>query len=173
MRRNRGVVALAAMLSVLVGAPIASARPVSEGPGDKVTFLNLTSKEVQSQQIDLAPEGTFSLGDRFVFTNDLYRHGKKVGIDGGECLLVRLEPAHDTTPAMASFNCVATLWLPRGQITVQTLFTGPAEEGEEAEQPPVYLAITGGTQAYRNARGDAKLVFGDNGEARYYLRLIR
>lgn len=172
MRRTFSVVALAATLTLAVGVTAASARPMAESAGDTVTYLTLTGREVQSQEIDLAPMGTFSLGDRFVFSDDLYRHGRKVGFDGGECILVRQDPAADGVVATVSFNCVVTLSLPKGQITLQALITNPVVE-EETSGRPFYVAVTGGTQAYRNVRGDAKLVDLAEGETRYNLRLIR
>jgi hypothetical protein len=50
------------------------------------------------------------LGDQFIFRNDLSRAGKKVGIDGGVCTLVGLEPM-----VSATLQCVATAELPRGR----------------------------------------------------------
>ena len=54
----------------------------------------------------------------------------------------------DLGQAGARFQCAATVSLPEGQLTVQ----GPATLTETGNQP-FMLAITGGTGAYRTARG--------------------
>lgn len=76
-------------------------------------------------------------GDIRTLRNDLYdaRNARRVGRDHGYCL--RIEPE-------VSFECAWTTFLPEGQITVQ----GPRYDGR-----PSTLAITGGTGAYRDARG--------------------
>ena len=169
---------LASVAAMLVGATDARAAAAEDGSNYRVTTVTLTSIEVQSQEIDLAPEGTFSLGDRFVFSDDLYRHGQKVGHDGGECVLVRHDAAQGEAPASFTFNCVVTLSLPGGQLTVQALFTASGEEaqaagGEPPMQDAIPLAITGGTERYRNARGDATLTELPDGGSRIRLRIIR
>jgi len=78
-----------------------------------------------------------SVGDADAYTADFFARGKKVGLDGGTCMLVRLP---------AWFHCVATNKLPKGDLTVQFLHdysvTGSGR-----------FAITGGTRAYRGASG--------------------
>ena len=54
---------------------------------------------------------------------DLFSHGQKVGIDGGVCTIVRLEPM-----VSATLQCVATAELPKGQITAQALQTFMGED---------------------------------------------
>jgi hypothetical protein len=66
----------------------------------------------------------------------------------------------------ATLQCVATLSLPKGQITVQGLPTfteGPAS---------FFLAITGGTGAYKTAHGQVKVVQVSDVESRLTLFLI-
>jgi hypothetical protein len=78
-----------------------------------------------------------SVGDLDAYTADFFADGKKVGLDGGTCVLVRLP---------AWFHCVATNTLPEGDLTVQFLH-------DYGETGSGRFAITGGTRAYRGARG--------------------
>jgi len=67
------------------------------------------------------------------------RTGQKVGTDQGQCV---------RTVVGEAFECYWTTFLPRGQITVEGPFYDTADST---------LAITGGTGAYRNARGTMDL----------------
>ena len=78
-----------------------------------------------------------SVGDADAYTADFFADGKKVGLDGGNCVLVRLP---------AWFHCVATNKLPNGDLTVQFLH-------DYSETGSGRFAITGGTRAYRGASG--------------------
>jgi hypothetical protein len=82
-----------------------------------------------------------SVGDVLTFTNDVFDHSntQKVGSDQGYC--VRLVVG-------ASWECVWTTFLPRGQLTVE----GPFYDTKDS-----VLAITGGTGRYANARGSMEL----------------
>ena len=70
---------------------------------------------------------------------------------GYECstLLYRSGADPAGPPQAQTDQCVATLSLPRGQITAQGLVdrTGPV---------PITVAITGGTGAYRTAHGEVE-----------------
>jgi hypothetical protein len=63
---------------------------------------------------------------------------------------------------------VATVSLPEGQLTVQGLAT-LTETGNQ----PFTLAITGGTGAYRTARGQAQVTPVSQTEQHYTLTVIR
>jgi allene oxide cyclase len=84
---------------------------------------------------------TDSVGDILTFTNDVFdkSNSRKVGSDQGYC--VRMVVGQ-------SWECVFTTLLPRGQITVE----GPFYDTRDS-----VLAITGGTGAYANARGEMEL----------------
>jgi hypothetical protein len=132
------------------GASFAAADPSSR---DADTFI---AKTVQSANIDLGDHG-FSLGDEFVFSDDLFaknddnhrsdNHDDAVGTDGGVCTIVRVA---DAGAEHGTAQCVVTLSLTdRGQITIQGLVdvTG-------GNTPASFdLAITGGTGDFADAGG--------------------
>ncbi|MFL5920213.1 MAG: allene oxide cyclase family protein [Gaiellaceae bacterium] len=82
-----------------------------------------------------------AIGDILTFTNDVFdkSNSNKVGSDQGYC--VRMVVG-------ASWECVWTTLLSRGQLTVE----GPFYDTRDS-----VLAITGGTGAYANARGSMEL----------------
>jgi hypothetical protein len=147
MRKLSVVAALAAFLAVLA-APVADARRGDDKRG-KSKVIKLFATTVQSVELDLGDPG-LSLGDRFVFSDDLRRRrgGPVIGETGAECVVTRIdEPTYSVT-----FHCVGTASLPRGQITVQGLV-------QFAQQGPARfkLAVTGGTGRFREADGVVKV----------------
>ena len=80
-------------------------------------------------------------GDVLTFANDVYDAANKlkVGTDQGYC--IRIVPGK-------SFECIWTLTLANGQITVE----GPFLDAGDST-----LAITGGTGAFAAMRGEMKL----------------
>jgi hypothetical protein len=133
-RRWKALIFLTALLAATLSfASFASART------DNVTVLHLTSQEVESHFVDVAPTGgPPSLGDSFVFSENLFRDGRRVGFDGGVCTFVRVEHAP------GAVQCVVTARIGGDQLTVQ---------GLAFEQPSNVFAITGGTGRWRNAGG--------------------
>lgn len=85
-----------------------------------------------------------SIGDRLVFSNPMFdTAGQQVGRDGADCVIVRIDPTEP--PARQQIvQCTISVTLADGQITVQGLAQGTEN----------YFAITGGTGAYRKARGE-------------------
>ena len=155
------VLALALAIGVVSLVPAAAAAA-------RVTVINLTLRTVQEAELDLGTPG-FSVGDRFVFSDNVFRNGRRVGVLGGECTLTRLRPnplPEGQEPTSGTFQCVATVRLPRGQLTFQGLFTFSEQAG-----PRVRIAITGGTRAYRNARGQAVLTESEDENEPDHLRL--
>ena len=133
-RRWRAFIFLATLLvTTLSFASFASAHT------DDVKVLHLRGVQVESQFVDVAPEGPEpSLGDSFVLSENLLRDGHKVGISGVVCTLVRLQ--HPPS----AVECVITARLGSDQLTVQ---------GLSFDQPRNVFAITGGTGRWRNAGG--------------------
>jgi hypothetical protein len=144
--------AILALVLAVTSVSLAFAGGDSKGDnnGDKVRILHVTLRNTQETPLDLGASGP-SVGDRFIVFGDLYRNDKRVGAGGYECVTMLFTPGPDPAgePEAATDQCVATLSLPKGQITVQGLVdrTGPV---------PVTLAITGGTGAYRTAHGEAE-----------------
>jgi allene oxide cyclase len=88
-------------------------------------------------------------GNELIFTNPVYNvaNNHQVGHDEGFC--TRLNPAK------GSWECLWTTFLSNGQITVQ----GPFYDTRNS-----VLSITGGTGAYRDDRGQMRLLSRDNGK---------
>ena len=160
-RRLGTVLAFLLAITVITVTPAASS---SSGSGDDDHFqvIRVTEIAVQQADIDLGEPGD-SLGDQFVFSGDLFRHGQKVGIDGGVCTIVRLEPM-----VSATSQCVATAELQKGQITVQGLLTFD----EETEGEPSQLAITGGTGKYKEAQGELTVTQTSETESQLTFKII-
>jgi hypothetical protein len=129
----------------------------NDGDDDDGDVIRLTARTVTEEEVDLGEQG-FGPGDRFTFFEHLFREGERVGDSGGECVIVHLEGQ------AATGNCVATLRLPGGQITLQAL----VDFAEEEE--PFTVAVTGGTGRYRDADGEATIEPGAT-ENRFTIRL--
>jgi allene oxide cyclase len=88
-------------------------------------------------------------GNLLTFHNFVYNTGntKRVGHDQGVCVRI--------FPPEGSWECMWTTFLAGGQITVE----GPYYDTHNS-----VLAITGGTGAYRNARGQMSLLARDGGK---------
>jgi hypothetical protein len=78
-----------------------------------------------------------------VFADDVFRDGKKVGTAGVACTATRV------TPSAIQYHCQASVRLPRGQLSGQLLAW--------TSQQTLTYAITGGTGAYRDAGGHARV----------------
>jgi allene oxide cyclase len=104
------------------------------GPGEKV--ITVIEHATSDTTTDTGAAGD-SVGDVLTFANDVFdaANAHKVGTDQGYCLRV---------VAGASYECTWTTFLPGGHVTVE----GPFFDARNS-----VLAITGGTGAYRNARG--------------------
>jgi len=166
MRKQLSLAVAVALVLAVASITLASASPppASLAPTnnkDQVQVLHLVGRTVQETFLDLGEQGD-SLGDQIVFSDNLFRGGKKVGISGASCTLVRLVERVSVT-----FQCVGTLSLPGGQITVQGLVSFP-----EADRTPFFVAVTGGTGAYRTALGEMKVTLVSQTEERLTLYLI-
>jgi len=82
-----------------------------------------------------------SVGDVLAFANPVFdsANKKQVGTDNGQCV---------RTVVGKAWECIWTVSLEGGQITVE----GPFEEGKDTN-----LAITGGTDEYKDASGQMTL----------------
>jgi hypothetical protein len=161
MRRKFGLAAAAALLLAIGSITVAFASSSGRGPTDhRVQVIGLVAKGVQETNIDLGKKG-FSQGDQELVALDLFRDGKKIGEAGNLCQFVRV------TKASATDLCQVDMSLPKGQITAGGLVTStPAGPGT------FFLAITGGTGAYRTAHGQVKVTATATNEVPITLYLI-
>jgi len=156
VRSTRWFTALAlAVLAVLAVAPAASAHGKGKAP------LRLAAEEIQSDFLDLGATGP-SLGDELVFSETLFRRGTDVGTSGGVCTVVHAMAPYD----VLTFQCLVTLRLRGGQITLQGLIELQGED----DPGPSTLAITGGTGKYTGASGVARFRSTGDGTGVYRLR---
>jgi hypothetical protein len=145
MRRIIGVAIMALVLIAGVSV-FSSANAGSGGSSKDGDTVRLLTKTVDEADIDVGAAGE-SLGDYFVFTEDLFMKGKRVGSDHVSCMATRIDKSEFTV------QCVATLVLDgKGQITVQGAVTFSEESGSTFT-----LAITGGTGRFRDASGQVKV----------------
>jgi hypothetical protein len=158
LNRNRTGTAVALAIAVAVAFSAvgsASTSPTSEQVRHGVQSIKLTSTTAQENYLDAAPTGELSVGDSLVFSEDLFKGTKRIGDAGGRCTTVRIDGA------AAVAECTETFRLPDGQIVAQGLVTFDPAGGDVA---PTW-AITGGTGAYRMARGDVSSVESNGGES--------
>jgi allene oxide cyclase len=134
------VVALA-----LLAASVALVIVVSASAGDGDHHAGRTITVVEHATSDAVTNGTTGddAGNILTFANDVFNAAdtQKVGSDEGSCVRVVVGEA---------WECTWTTFLPKGQITVE----GPFYDASDST-----LAITGGTGAYRNARGEMELKY--------------
>lgn len=109
----------------------------------RVHTVTVVEHAVTDTEQRAAPGGPDRPGDPLTFTNPVFNaaNARRVGHDEGFCMRLNVHTG--------SSECLWTTFLPRGQITVQ----GPYYDRHNS-----VLSITGGTGAYRNARGQMKLV---------------
>jgi hypothetical protein len=173
MRRNLGIaIAIAMVLAlalVVSNFTLAAGSDTAKGDDrDHVQTIQLTATLFANKDFDLDPSGP-SLGDYTVITENLFREGKKVGTDHAICTITRLEPPTGT-PKRGALQCLVTLLLAEGQITLQGVHAGSVS----SQQPPRFtLAITGGTDAYKTAHGQVRIVDISATDSRLTLTLIR
>jgi allene oxide cyclase len=130
-------VAAAVALGVLAVAVMGGGAGTS-GSGGKV--VHVIEHATSDTTTDTGDPGD-SAGDVLTFANDVFDASDthKVGTDQGYCIRIN---------APGSYECNWTTFLAGGQITVE----GPFFDTSDS-----VLAITGGTGAYRNARGQMQL----------------
>ena len=162
MRRFGIAAVLVAAVLTLGGATLASGNN-GDGADDGHSGHTFTVYAPTAQdRIAFLPvvTGKFSLGDRVVFSDDLFtaKGGKSLGIDGGVCTVVRITDAANGSGVLA---CEITFDLPDGQIATQELHT--LTNGNLTGTQPG--AITGGTGKYRDAKGQVSVEFLSTTEA--------
>jgi hypothetical protein len=141
---------IGALALVATAVAIAASPRVSEP-----TRIHVIERPKTDVVIDTGAEGD-TTGDLLTFHNNLYgRAGKVVGTDQGQC--IRIDPAAGT------WECAWTNALEGGHISV----SGPFNDHHGS-----VLTVTGGTGAYRNARGTMNLKFRDSGSFDFIFHLV-
>ena len=142
MRKLVLIVSALTIVGVVTGVTVAQSAPKSQRVVAKQTLV-FTEKQTGFKFIDVAPEakGEFdlSLGDQFVFSAQLLKHGDVQGALGAHCIVVAKKPATE--------ECEGTAKVPGGKITLQT-----STQFTQNDAPTV-IAITGGTGQFSNVRG--------------------
>ena len=131
------------MLAFNLMAAAASAQPGTEHQQPWKVLHLFERSEGDLVFIDLGASGP-SIGDRLTFSNPIFDTAdQRVGRDVAECVITRIDP---TEPAARQqiVQCTISVQFADGQITVQGMAQGTEN----------YFAITGGTGAYRLARGE-------------------
>jgi hypothetical protein len=143
-------IALISAALLLLGAAVLSISAVSQAAEPTTTHSETLHFDVVFSPFTPVPANNvrdpnspFSLGDEIVFHDQLFSNGERVGDDVGSCVIV--------SPAPELLNsCTMVVRLPGGDITAQFATSpGPA---------PKALALTGGTDVYRNIGGEGTLV---------------
>ena len=152
-----------AVLSTGVGAIVALAGMTAVGVSEATGNRQLEISGVVSDAAEVKAADGF-VGTRFVGAEDLLRDGRKVGTAARSCEVVAVDETRSDN--RAQFQCVITLGLRRGTLTLQAM---PAltEQGFEA----VKAAVTGGTGSFRHARGEALVQEVSSSETRYAIDL--
>jgi hypothetical protein len=109
--------------------------------GDQVEVLELKVENDQYAALDLDQAGV-SVGDMDVYSGNAIKDDRKVGHGGGSCQITHIDGANIT------MQCLLTMKLEHGSVTMQSLWVRGTS--------PLDMAITGGTGAYRNARGTVR-----------------
>ena len=158
MRKRRSIwIATAATLALLLagGGAFAAVWVKRDGITKKqvLTFVDVT---VAEDFIDVGKpaEGEFDVspGDTFFFHDELWNRAetKKRGTLDGKCTFLVELNAH----------CVATVKLARGTIEL----AAGLNFGEEEGPGHFFVAVTGGTEGYKNVVGHAKITENFEGE---------
>lgn len=138
MRKGRAsLIAAAVIAATAITVSIVSISTA----GPRITRIFVIEHATTDTLVDLTANGD-STGDLLTFHNDVYDETNTtvVGTSHGEC--VRIEVG-------VSWECRWVTTLETGSITV---------EGPFLDAGPSVLAVTGGTGAYREARGSMRLV---------------
>ena len=132
------LLASAAVLVVAVNTSVGKSKGHRHAAGRTVAVVEHATTDAVTN--GAAVDAT---GNILTFANDVYNRADthKVGNDQGSCV---------RTVVGQSWECTWTTFLPSGQITV---------EGPFSDTGDTVLAVTGGTGAYRNVRGQMELKY--------------
>ncbi len=150
----RIIAAAASVCALVIVTALATSSLAGSGGGKTIRVIEHATTDTV---VDTGAAGD-TTGDLLTFANDVYdvTNTTVVGTDQGEC--VRIDPV------AGSWECRWVTILEGGSISVEGPFYDTADS---------VLAITGGTGIFRNARGQMKLLSGDNpNEYKFIFRVI-
>ncbi|MET9956909.1 hypothetical protein ABZ135_35910 [Streptomyces sp. NPDC006339] len=133
--------AAASLAVVALGTGAVSSAHAGAPAKGRVEVLELDVRNDQYTAVDLGPAGP-SLGDMDVYSGTAVKDGQSVGRGGGSCQVIHVKGEELTS------QCLITMEVEQGSLTLQSLWTKGAATLD--------MAITGGTGAYRGARGIAR-----------------
>ena len=134
--------------AILIGTLVAlvAAAIAVTAQGKNASTLAYTTKQHAFAQIDTGKKG-FSIGDAFIFSEQLLQNGKQVGYDHVVC-------THAADWPSSAESCAGTAVLTNGTLQL----------GGLSKRGPFTLAVLGGTGSYAGSRGTAKVTSqGENG----------
>ncbi|MVO88832.1 hypothetical protein GPA10_29755 [Streptomyces sp. p1417] len=145
LRKCAALSLVAAVVGVLaVGSAAADTSDTSgtsdTSDKDRTEVIELQMRDLEQKTLDLGPKGP-SLGDMSIFCATVVENGRTVGRGAGTAQVVYLDGGRRTSQA------VITIELERGSLTMQAL--------QPSDARSLDMAITGGTGAFRDARGTA------------------
>jgi hypothetical protein len=107
--------------------------------GKTASTLAYTTRQHAFAQVDTGKKG-FSIGDAFIFSEQLLQNGKQVGYDHVVC-------THAADWPSSAESCAGTAVLANGTLQL----------GGLSKRGPFTLAVLGGTGSYAGSRGTAKV----------------
>jgi allene oxide cyclase len=146
-RRRYALLAGAAVTTAGLLAMTGGTAVAQKSGGSTVHVIEHATTDTVVHSGGTGPDNT---GDTLTFHNKLFdsKDKKQVGHDQGFCVRI--------SPTEGSYECMWTAFLAHGQLTV---------EGPFYDKKNSVLAITGGTGAYRSARGEMILKSRNGGKA--------
>jgi hypothetical protein len=146
----RGVLVFVGMLAAVLSLAVTSAGAIDRP--QTFSLLEIDESDIAINGFDFQREPR--PGDGFGFISGLYKwagtkRGARVGHDEGVCTFLKISASEQGFSASA--HCVASFFLPAGTVLVEGFihFTeGPGRFD---------VAVVGGTGAYANARGFARI----------------
>ena len=162
LSRRRGTVLLGALGVVVVALGIMGVlRAVSASPkgnddhnNDKGrSTLTVMTKTRELEVLDLGPQGA-THGDMRVVNAPLYNESGKHKVGRLDQYCVTTDPADEPSEKAHMAECMATLTLPGGEISVQGVRSYPKLSGLPSRGVE---AISGGTGKYAGVQGEVVL----------------
>ena len=154
MRRFIPLTALIVVVGVIAaGMALAAA---DSPPIQQAETITATLTFERFKYLDERPLREESTGDRFLFRGSLKRSGTRVGFAVVQCT---------ATLPKEVLQCVGMAKLGRGQIVAEGLV-------KERGRVHAFLAVTGGTGHFRNARGTLEVQDISPNRTRFTFRLL-